>query len=48
LYKENHAIVAWFKRGFAGERKSSKYVIIEFDLPVKTKNIFGGFIYEKG
>jgi len=28
LEKENHAIVAWFNRGSADERKSSKYGII--------------------
>ena len=28
LYNENHAIVAWFSRGYADEKKSSKYGII--------------------
>ena len=47
LYNENHAIVAWFKRGSADEKKSSKYDIISSTCQSKLKNIFGGFIYEK-
>ena len=47
LYNENHAIVAWFERGSADEKKSSKYGIISSTCQSKLKNIFGGFIYEK-
>ena len=48
LYNENHAIVAWFYKGYADEKKSSKYGIIELTCQSKQRTIFGGFIYEKG
>ena len=35
------------QKRLTGERKSSKYVIIEETCQSKLKNIFGGFIYEK-
>ena len=35
------------EKRLTGERKSSKYVIIEATCQSKLKNIFGGFIYEK-
>ena len=35
------------EKRLTGERKSSKYVIIEETCQSKLKNIFGGFIYEK-
>jgi len=37
LEKENHAIVAWFNKGFADERKSSKYDIISLTCQSKLK-----------
>ena len=33
MYTENHAIVAWFKKGFAGEKKQTKYRV-RMDVPV--------------
>ncbi len=37
LEKENHAIVAWFNRGSADERKSSKYDIVSMTCQSKLK-----------
>jgi len=36
------------QKRFTGEKKSSKYAIIEKTCQSKLKSIFGGFIYEKG
>ena len=46
LHNEPHVRVVQWR--LIGDKKSSKYFIIRMTLQSKLKNIFGGFIYEKG